>query len=145
MSQQNVEIVRSVFEPLDDLDLAAVDWTAEALREALGRAYSPDVELRTLASGTGTGLDEIYRGLDELVRYLRDWLEPFSEYHLESLDYIDAGDRVLVPSRQWGVGRTSGARVELELTTAYELRDGQITRVAQYDTLEDARKATGRG
>jgi ketosteroid isomerase-like protein len=81
--------------------------------------------------------------LDGLVEYLRKWLEPFSEYHVENLDYVDAGECVLVPSRQVGVGSGSGARVELELTTLYEVRDGRITRVHQYDTMAEALEAAG--
>ena len=141
MSQENVEIVRSVLEPFDGIDVTAVDWGAEALREALGNAYSPDLELRTLASGLGSGVGELYRGLDGGVRYLREWLEPFSEYHVENLDYIEAGDCVLVPSRQWGVGAGSGVRVEIELTTLYELRDSRIARIHQFDTLDEALEA----
>jgi ketosteroid isomerase-like protein len=140
MSQRNIEIVRSVLGPMEHIDGAQIDWDAETIREVLGAAYSPDIELKTLASGTGTGLAEVYRGLDGLVEYLRGWLEPFSEYHVETLDFIADGDRVLVPTRQWGIGRASGARVELDVTFAYELRDGKITRVIQYDNLEQARK-----
>jgi ketosteroid isomerase-like protein len=140
MSKKNVEIVRSVLEPMDRIDGAQIDWDAETLREILGAAYAPDIELRTLASGTGTGLSDVYRGLDGLVEYLRGWLEPFSEYHVETLDFIEDGERVLVPTRQWGIGRASGARVELDVTLAYELRDGKITRMTQYDTLEQARE-----
>jgi ketosteroid isomerase-like protein len=143
VSQENVEIVRSVFEPFDGINIAGIDWSGEAIREALGRAYSPDIEVTTLMSGLGSGVDLSYRGLDGVVRYLRDWLEPFSEYRVESLDYIEAGDCVLVPSRQWGVGSASGARAEIELTTLYELRDGQIARIHQYDTLEEAHEAAG--
>jgi hypothetical protein len=33
--------------------------------------------------------------------------------------------------------------VEIELTTLYELRDGKIRRMHQYDTLEEAREAAG--
>jgi ketosteroid isomerase-like protein len=143
MSQENVETVRSVFEPLDGTNLAAIDWGAEPIREMLGRAYSPDIELTTLASGLGSGVGEHYRGLDGLARYLREWLEPFSEYHVANLDYIEAGDCVLVPSRQWGVGSGSGARVELELTTLFELREGKIVRLEQYDTTEEALEAAG--
>jgi ketosteroid isomerase-like protein len=143
MSQRNVEIVRSISEPLAGLNVATVDWGAEEIRETLGSAHSPDIELRTLASGTGLGVDDVYRGLDGLAQYLREWLEPFSEYHIEYLDYVEAGDCVLVPTRQWGVGGASGARVELELTFLYELRDGRIARIVQYDTLEEARRAAG--
>jgi ketosteroid isomerase-like protein len=143
MSQENVEIVRSFIEPFDGVEVAAIDWSAEAIREALGRAYTPDIELRTLASGLGSGVGECYKGLDGLVRYLREWLEPFSEYHVENLDYIEAGKCVLVPSRQWGVGVGSGARVEIELTALYELRGGRIARIHQYDTTDLALEAPG--
>jgi ketosteroid isomerase-like protein len=143
MSQENVEVVRSTFEPFDGVNLAAIDWSAEVIREALGRAYSPDIELTTLAIPLGLDVSDSYRGLDGLVEYLRTWLEPFSEYHVENLDYVDAGECVLVPSRQWGVGRGSGARVELELTTLYEVRDGRITRVHQYDAMNEALEAAG--
>ena len=145
VSQGNVEIVRSVFEPLAQINVAEIDWDTEVIREALGRAYSPDIELRTLASGTGTGLSEVYRGLDGLASYLRGWLEPFSDYRVENLDYIEAGDCVLVPSRQWGIGRSSGARVEIELTTLYALRDGKIERAHQFATLDEALEAAQSG
>ena len=143
MSQENVEIVRSVVEPLDGINIAAIDWGAEAVREMLGNAYSPEIELTTLAIPLGLDVSNSYRGLDGLVEYLRTWLEPFSEYVVNTLDYIEAGDCVLVPSRQFGVGAGSGARVELELTTLSELRDGKIVRVHQYDTLEEALEAAG--
>jgi ketosteroid isomerase-like protein len=143
MSQENVEIVRSMFEPFEGVNVAAIDWSAEVIREALGRAYSPDIELTTLAIPLGLDVSDSYRGLDGMVDYLRTWLEPFSEYHVENLDYVDAGECVLVPSRQWGVGSVSGARVELELTILHEVRDGRITRIHQYDTMDEALEAAG--
>ncbi len=133
-----------MFEPFEGINIAAIDWGAEAIRETVGRDYAPDVELRTLASGLGSGVGQLYRGFDGLIRYLREWLDPFSEYQVDNLDYIAVGDCVLVPSRQWGVGDGSGARVEIELTTLYGLRDRQIVRVEQYDSLEEARDAARR-
>jgi ketosteroid isomerase-like protein len=141
MSQENVEVVRSMFEPFDGVNLAAIDWSAEVIREALGRAYSPEIELTTLDIPLGLDISKSYRGLDGLVEYLGAWLEPFSEYHVENLDYVEAGECVLIPSQQWGIGNESGARVELELTTLFEVRDGRITRVHQYDTMEEALQA----
>jgi hypothetical protein len=99
------------------------------------------VEATTLGSGLGTGIDEHYRGHDGLLRYLGEWLEPFAEYHVDNLEYLGMGDCVLVPSRQWGVGGGSGVRVEIALTTLYELRDGLIARIEQYDSLAEAREA----
>jgi len=33
LRHENVEIVRSMLEPLDRIDVAAIDWGAEAIRE----------------------------------------------------------------------------------------------------------------
>lgn len=143
MSEENVEIVRSVLEPLAGINGAEVDWDSEAVREALGRAYSPDIELTTLDIPLGLGISDSYHGLEGLVEYLRAWLEPFSEYRVENLDYIDAGNCVLVPSRQWGVGRGSGTRTEIEVTALYELRDGKIVRIRQFNTVDEALEAAG--
>ncbi len=143
MSKENVEVVRSVLEPFDGINGAEIDFGSDEIREILARTHSPDVELRTLESGIGTGISDVYRGWDGLVQYFRDWLEPFSEYRSKWVEYIDAGDRVLVPAKHWGIGSGSGARVEIELSYVFELRDGLITRIAQYDTLEDAREAEG--
>jgi ketosteroid isomerase-like protein len=143
MSEENVALVRAVWEPLTGANLARIDWSADFIREILGRAYSPEVELKTLEIPLGLDISDSYQGVDGLVEYLRAWLEPFSEYYAENLDYIEAGDCVLVPSRQWGVGRESGIRTELELTTLCELRDGRIVRVHQYDTLDEALEAAG--
>jgi ketosteroid isomerase-like protein len=143
MSEENVALVRAAWEPLTEANLAGIDWSADFIRDILGRTYSPDVELTTLASGVGTGINEHYSGVDGVVSYLREWLEPFSEYQVQNLDYIGVGNCVLVPSRQWGIGKESGIRTELELTTLCELRKGRIVRVHQYDTLEDAREAAG--
>ncbi len=140
MAPDNVEIIRSIFDPLEGVNVAAIDWTDEAVREVARGLYTSDAELTTLASGFGTGVGTFYKGADGLAQYLQEWLEPFSEYYLESLDYIPVRDCVLVPSRQWGVGSGSGVRIDIELTTLYELRDGKIVRIHQYDTLEEARK-----
>jgi hypothetical protein len=133
--------VRSVLEPFAEVNAAAVDWSEPALRELFERTHVPDATLSTLESGLGSGVGLHYQGLDEFISYLREWLEPFSEYYAKPLDYIDAGDCVLVPSYQYGIGSSSGARVELELTTLYEVRGGRIAHMHQYDTLEDARAA----
>jgi SnoaL-like domain len=145
MSESNVEVVRSLLGSFEGLDVAGVDWGAEPIRELLDGACSSEVELRTLESGVGTGVDAEYHGVDGVVRYLQDWIEPFAEYHAEFLEYIDLGDFVLVATRNWGVGSGSGARTDLDLVYACEVKNGLITRMLQYDTLEDARAAIGAG
>ncbi|HSD25297.1 MAG TPA: nuclear transport factor 2 family protein [Solirubrobacterales bacterium] len=140
-SPENVEVVRSLLLPFGGVNVAKIDWSAEPIRELLEAACAADVELRTLESGVGTGVGDVYRGIDGLVDYLLEWMEPFGEYQIDWLDYVEHGDFVLVPSTQWGIGGASGVRVELDVTYACELKNGRITRVLQHDTLEDARSA----
>jgi hypothetical protein len=117
MSQENVEIVRAMFEPFNGMDIADIDWGGEAMREIIEREYSPEVKLTTMESAIGIGPSRTYSGWDGLVQYLDEWFGPFSEYYLDSLD--------------------------MELAISYEFRDGLVTRVDQYDTVEDVLKAAG--
>jgi hypothetical protein len=140
MSKENVEIVRAMLAPFEGVDVIGIDWESEEIRQTLQRDYSPDVELTTLESAVGSGPSASYRGWDGLVRYLKEWFEPFSEYRMEWLDFIDVGDFVLVPMRARGTGGASGIDVNMELTLSYELRDGLIRRMGQYDSVEQARR-----
>jgi ketosteroid isomerase-like protein len=143
MSRENVEKIKAMLEPFDDVELTGIDWESEAIREILERDYSPDIELRTLESAIGSGPSSFYKGWDGLIQYFKEWFEPFGEYRMRWLDYVEAGERVLVPMKASGVGRASGLRVEMELVLSYELQDGMITRLDQYDTLDQAFEAAG--
>ena len=140
MSQENVEMLRGLWEPFKGVDLTAVDWDDEAIREMTERFWSPEVELRWSRRGPDA---RVYRGREGVIQAFREWLESFSEYYNEPLDFIEVGDRVIIPQRQWGTGRTSGISVEIEVTHAYEVRDHMITRVDEYDTLKEALEAVG--
>jgi ketosteroid isomerase-like protein len=140
MSQENVEMVRRLWEPFKGMDLAAVDWDNEAIRETTERFFSPEVELRWSRSGPDV---RVYRGRDGVVQSFREWYESFRKYYIEPLDFIEQEDRVIIPQRHWGIGSTSGIPVEIEVTHVYEVRDGQIARVDEYDTLEEAVAAAG--
>ena len=50
---------------------------------------------------------------------------------------------MIIPQRHRGIGSTSGISVELEVTHIYEVRDSQIARVDEYDTLHEALEAAG--
>ena len=143
MSEENVERVKAMLGPFDDVDISRIDWGSEAIREILERDYSPDIELRTLESAIGSGPSSDYQGWDGLIQYFKEWFEPFGEYRMRWLDYVEAGERVLVPMKASGVGSGSGLRVEMELVLSYELKDGMVTRLDQYDTLEQALEAAG--
>ena len=133
-------MVRGMWEPFKGVDNTAIDWGDEAIREMTERFWSPEVELRWSRSGPEA---RVYQGRDGVIQAFREWQEAFSEFYIEPLDFIEQEDRVIIPQRQWGTGRTSGISVEIEVTHVYEVRDGQIARVDEYDTLEEALEAAG--
>ena len=74
----------------------------------------------------------------EQMKAFRDrsvWLEP--------LEYIDAGDRLVVPYRFGGVARHTGIEVELSFVHVFTIRDGKTVRVDVYETKAEALEAAG--
>jgi ketosteroid isomerase-like protein len=140
MSQEHVEMVRGLWEPFKGVDLTAVDWDDEAIREMTERYFSPEVELRWSRNGPEA---RVYQGRDGVIQAFREWYESFREYYIEPLDFIEQGDCVVIPQRHRGVGSTSGIAVEVQVTHVYEVRDGQIARVDEFDTLDEALEAAG--
>ena len=140
MSQENVELIRALWEPVKGADFTTFDWDDQAIRELIERFWSPEIELRWSRRGPEA---RVYQGREAVINAFREWLESFSEYYNEPLDFIEVGDRVVVPNRQWGIGSTSGIPVEIEVTWVHEVRDHMITRVDEYDTLKEAVEAAG--
>ena len=133
-------MVQGLWESFTGVDCAAIDWDGEAIREMTEQFWSPEVELRW---ARGNPEARVYQGRDGVIQAFREWSEAFSEYYNEPLEFIEVGDRVVVPNRQWGIGSTSGIPVEDEFTWVYEIRDSQIARVDEYDSLEEALEAVG--
>ena len=134
MSQENVEIVRRVYEALRQRDAA----TILAL-------YDPEVEFH-FARGTlaehigGSGSYHGHTGLREFDRDLR---QTFSDFETNCEDLIDAGDLVVSVSRYRGRGR-GGIEVDGPLQFGvWTIPRDQITRVEWFATREEALKVAG--
>ena len=103
MSQENVEIVRRVFEAVGRHDT-----------EAVLSAYDPNVEVDfsggPLASLMG---DTVYRGYDGLRKMVRDRYVDFERVEDDCQELIDAGQRVISLVITRGRGRSSGIDSEI--------------------------------
>jgi ketosteroid isomerase-like protein len=99
MAEANVEIIRDVYERWRAGDFRAGDDVFDPLVLFVMRPEFPDV---------GT-----YLGRDRLGEYTRGFLEPWSRITIEAEELISAGDSVVVPVWQRGVGEESGAATEL--------------------------------
>jgi ketosteroid isomerase-like protein len=132
MSEENVEIVRRVYEAAARRDPA----TVLAL-------YDPEVELdpsRLQAVGL---FDRVYCGDDGLRSFFREWHEAWQGIEYDYDELIDAGERVISVVTRHGRGRASGAEVDWPLALVWTIRKGKVIRVVWFPTRADALEAAG--
>jgi ketosteroid isomerase-like protein len=92
--------------------------------------------------------EAVYKGWAGMRRrdqhFRESWGESGEEYEFRPLEFIDAGDGVvLVPVTMSVVGRGSGAPLETLMAFAYEVRDGKIVRDRAFTSKEAALQAAG--
>jgi ketosteroid isomerase-like protein len=76
-------------------------------------------------------------------RYLGAMADELDDLHIESEEVVDAGDQVVATSRISGRGRSSGAPVELVMTTVGAHQDGMIIRMRNFADKAEALDAAG--
>jgi ketosteroid isomerase-like protein len=135
MSQENVEIMRRVFE----------EFQAGMERGDLGDRFeetvADDSEFITAVPLEGRS---VWRGREGFAEFMRAWTEDFEDWSIRLERLIDAGeDRVVGLTHQSATGKVSGAPVELNLGTVAELKDGRVVRMRNYLTYAEALEAAG--
>ena len=121
MSQENVEIVRSVIASWERGNYSSTDWA------------DPNIEF-VIADGPAPGR---WTGLRGMAEGWRDVLSAWDDFHGEAAeDYRELdGGRVLVLNRFGGRGKTSGlevGEVGVRAATVLHLRNGRVTRLVLY-------------
>jgi uncharacterized protein len=128
MSQENVEIVRSCCEAFDRGDYeAALD------------AFAPDVEYDLSHFPDGG----VYRGHEGVREAFRTWMGTWEDYRQERDEPIDAGDQIILPTREYGRGKGSGLALERPTFGVWTMRDGKAVRIHFYSTMAEALEAVG--
>jgi ketosteroid isomerase-like protein len=136
MSQENVEIVRSVFEAFQ-AGIERGDPAAAFDTEAL----VADAEWMPVPGFAGPA---VYRGREGFVEFMRTWTEDFEDWSIRLERLIDAGnDRVVALLHQWATGKGSGVPVELHFALVYELEGGHVVRMRNYVDPAQALQAAG--
>ena len=129
MAQENVEIIRGVYERWSEGDFrASVDWF-DPLVLFVVRPEFPD-------AGT-------YLGPESVAEYTRGFLEPWSRITIEAQEIDEAGDSVVVTVRQRGVGGGSGAATELRYFHVWSFRGSKVIRFENFRERAEAREAAG--
>jgi ketosteroid isomerase-like protein len=130
MSQENVELLRRAYEH--------VGRTGEILPEAVHPDFVWDVTTFRGAVIPGT-----FVGVEEINRWLAEWLESFDNWSIEIEETLDAGDLVVTIVRQRGKAKHGGPPVEQRLAQVWTFRDGLIARMNMYADREEALEAAG--
>jgi ketosteroid isomerase-like protein len=133
MSEENVEIVRRLYEAVGRHDT-----------EAVLSVYDPNVEVDfsggPLASLMG---DNVYRGYDGLRKMVRDRYVDFENVEDDCQELIDAGQRVISLVITRGRGRSSGIDSEIRQYGVWTIRKDKIVRIDWFYSREEALEAAG--
>ena len=130
MSEENVEVVRNLFEAVSRGDVEAA---LEYVRPD-GEWINPDYAMEP---GTRRGLS----GVRIALTAMRD---SFADLRFDIGEMVDLDDRVLVTGTFSGVGRASDAAFGPQtFGSVLTLTGGQIQRYQWYLDAEEAREAAG--
>ena len=127
MSQENVEIVRRVWETWERGDLA--EWLD---------LVSDDLVTRRVGLDNAT-----YHGKDGFLEQASEWSEGFSEWSVAAKEFMDAGDRVVVRNHQTARGEASGALIEMDFWFVHTISEGKVVRVDMFVDEREALEAAG--
>jgi ketosteroid isomerase-like protein len=130
MSQQNVDVVRAV-------------WEADRRRDwdAVYAAYDGDVVWEDHAGLWGDW--GVARGPDGIREAWRRWHEAFDEVRFDFGEVAHGGDAVVVTYVIHARGRGSGVEVQQTVTLVWWLASGKIVRIGAYMTRPEALAAAG--
>jgi ketosteroid isomerase-like protein len=130
MSQENVEIVRSINEAFARGDFEEV---LDRLDPAFEMVGPPDV----------TAGGQTSHGHRETVDLMGTFLSAWGDYRFEVHDVIDAGDRILIEGKQQARGRGSGVKVSESVYTVWTVEAGMATKTMIFRGRDEALEAAG--
>src|SRR5437879_1104928 len=134
MSRENVENARRAYEALNHA------YKTGDFMPALEKFCDPDIVLTP--SGMLPESSEMH-GHDGVVRFAAVQTEAFDDFWIEPQEFIEAGDRVVVPVRFGGRASHTGIDVAFEVVHVCTSRNGKWTRVDMYASKSEALEAVG--
>jgi ketosteroid isomerase-like protein len=124
-------------ENLDLANRAFAAWT-EGDREGTLEMFDDEitVEVPNELANAGT-----FRGLEEFMRWNKEWDEAWDRYEMTVKEQEPLGQRHVVSLvHQRAVGALTGVPVEMDIGWLTEIRDGKIRAMRLCTSMEEARK-----
>jgi uncharacterized protein len=125
MATDNVEIVRRGYRAF-----------REGGVEGILQFLDPEIEWHMSAAFTHT--PRTYHGHDGVREVFRFFNERIAELGADPHEFIDAGDRVIVPLRMHGRLRETGEPVAYELVQVWTGRNGKAIKLVTYPDTQTA-------
>src|SRR5262245_51233663 len=134
MSEENVEVVRGVYER----------WSAGDFHAAVD-LFDPHVVLVVRpALGPDSPEGATYVGTDAVGEYTRDTLlRTWTDLTMEAEEIVGAGDTVLASVRVSGVGRACCESTEMQFFMLWTCRGGKVIRFESFRERAAALEAAG--
>jgi ketosteroid isomerase-like protein len=127
MSQENVEVVRKLFELQGD--------------PGVFELFHPEVIWTNFSSAPE---QESFVGHAGVRQWFQGFAETLGNFEFVPDEIIDAGDRgVVTVSHATGRGVKSGVPVEITVSTIFGVRTGKIVSAQGYETKQAALEAAG--
>ena len=134
MPREDIERARHGYSLLNDAYRRA---DVDVFRPVLEEYWDPDVVF--VPAGVLPESDPV-KGWDGMLEFTANQMQAFEDgsMWLEPLEYIDAGDRLIVPYRFGGRARSTGIPVEFSLVHVFTQRRGKTVRVDVYRSRDEA-------
>ena len=132
MSQENVEIVRSIYEAFNRRD-----W------DAAFRDQHPDVEMTTPPGPTSGPAGGTYRGREEIQGFWEEVLTPFEAWTAEPERLFEYGDQIAVVVRTRTRPKGSSAEIENRTGHVWTIRNATVVAMRFFAKPEEAIEAAG--
>jgi ketosteroid isomerase-like protein len=127
MSQETIELARRGYAALAAGDLAAV---LELL--------DPEVEVEIYTERPDLPETRSFRGHAGFLENIGQLVDVFDELELTPLEFVEAGEDLVVVIRSTARGRASGVNVENRVVHRWSFRGGKATRFRVYSSREQA-------
>jgi ketosteroid isomerase-like protein len=130
MSEENVGLVRAIYEPLN-----RGDWPG-VFRDA-----HPDFEITiTTQAGATAGT---YRGQEAVRKQIEDLVSPFEAWTVEPEEFFEGGDQVVAYVKV--CARPKGGSIDIEVRNGHlwTIRNGTVRSMKTFAVGEEALEAAG--
>ena len=143
MSRENIEVVRDFYASLDTWLASLSSGPAVPLEQTPGVDELFD-HLDPQAEWDWVFSPETFRGREQLLQAVADYLETVGEWRVDVEELVDGtGDRVLAMSRVVARGKGSGAPVFQPIFTVFTVRNGKVARIEDHTERSEALEAAG--